>query len=143
VRTEVAHAGVLARAELLNSGVLIVEFSGLILADGLAALKREIVADLALAPGPVAVVADYSAAVLALTERQGAEMMTGGGPENLVALPAVVISPQQSRGLLQRAAEVAAGRGEWRAVVRDRRAAADSVARMLSLAAAVRQEMPR
>jgi len=71
-------------------GVLVVTFSGVLTWPTLEALKAPI-AD-AMGGRAVAVVADYTAATLALSDADVSAMMAYGSPYNLPTLPAVVVA---------------------------------------------------
>lgn len=133
MQTTVAHQGAGARAELSPGGVLVVEFTGLLLAPVLAALKARVVA--AMRAEAAVIVADYSAAVLALSGREIERAMAGLSPEDLPGLPAVVVPPDGAADALHQAAlqAVRARAGVWRAVVPGQREAISAARQMLAL----------
>lgn len=125
-----------ASAEMAGN-VLVVRFSGLLVAHGLADMKARIVAQMRAAPG--AVLADYSRAVLALTAEQLDDMMAADTPENLYHLPAVVVAPRGGAQALQSAAVKAAmHHGAFRSVAQNPATALGLAHCLMDLAAAAR-----
>lgn len=92
-----------ASARLTGSGVLVVEFFGPITSGGmLDALKTPIAAQ---SRGQArAVLADYTRALLALSDAEIRLMMAGGEPHNLPDLPAVVVADTETAAFLSGAA---------------------------------------
>jgi hypothetical protein len=91
---------------MTDGGVLVVRFSGPITSGAmLDALKRPIAAQLGAQSR--AVLADYTAATLALSGPEILQMMAGGEPHNLPDLPAVVAVDNESHARLRHAAFMA------------------------------------
>lgn len=128
--------GARAAAEMRGQ-VLVVRFEGLLVVDALTGMKRGIMAQMAVEPD--AVLADYSGAVLAMTDGQLDEMMAGDDPENLFHLPAAVVAPRAGSQAVQAAALRAAVRhGALRSVVPSLQAGQHLVRRLMDLAAATK-----
>ena len=92
-----------ASARITSGGVLVVEFAGPITSGAmLDALKAPIAAQ---SRGRArAVLADYTRAVLALSDEEIRQMLAGGEPHNLPDLPAVVVADTETAAFLSGAA---------------------------------------
>jgi hypothetical protein len=112
---------------MTSGGVLIVKFEGLLVAAGLSGLKARIVASMR--GEPIAVLADYSRCVLAVSGRELDNMMVGRSPNDLPHLPAAVVIGESALLPAMRRAAMAAGmsHGVRRVVMLDQRQGLDWV----------------
>lgn len=129
MRTELGAAQ--AQARMTSAGLLVVEFRGPITSGtALDALKRP-VAD-AVRGRARAVLADYSGAVLALSESEIRLMMSGGESHNLPDLPACVLASVEVAARLKRHAVAAVLRHRVVRLVETDRAGANHWAHRLA-----------
>lgn len=119
-------------------GVLVVRFLGVLTPARLRHEKAAVVE--MLATRPRAVVADYRAAVLALSRGDLQQIMDGQAPEDLPGLPAAVVpSVCLTSAMADAAISSAARLGVWRLVHQDQGPALASVRRALDLARLARE----
>lgn len=112
----IARHGVAARFEVTPSGVLIVEWGGVVTIGAADELKRAICADLP--ARPIGVVSDYRLAVVAMADAELVRIMLGGR-HDLPDLPAAVVANDGNCNPLYRASVTAAASDRWRYVCRD------------------------
>lgn len=101
MRTEQGAAT--AAARMTAGGVLVVEFSGPITSGAMLDALKAPIAD-AVRGQARAVLADYTGAVLALSDADIRLMMAGGESHNLPDLPAVVVASAETAAFLSGAA---------------------------------------
>lgn len=104
MKTEVGAAQ--ASARMTDAGVLVVEFRGPITSGGMLDALKSPIAD-AVRGQARAVLADYTRAVLALSDADIRLMMAGGELHNLPDLPACVLAPVDAATSLKRHAVAA------------------------------------
>jgi hypothetical protein len=124
-------------AQVTADGVLVISFAGFLSAARLRQEKSAVVD--AMAVRPRAVVADYRAAVLALSGSELQQIMDGQSPEDLPGLPAAVVpSVGMASAMADAALSSAVRLGVWRLVHPGQDPALASVRRALDLAGLAR-----
>lgn len=109
-----------AAAEMLDGGILLVKWRGVVTLEAAEATKAAICA--ALPVEPLGVVSDYAGAAMAMTDDELLSIMVGG-PHDLAELPAAVVVSELTFPAVFRASVAAAWCQRWRYVCQDRREA--------------------